>query len=242
MTDVAQFIPGEAGTGLLLLADHASNRVPDGVDLGIASHLMNEHIAVDIGVAPLAEAVAERLRCPAILARVSRLVVDLNRDPDDAAAVPALSDGYAIPGNADLHPEERQGRIDRFWKPYHALIAEKIEAIRPRMLFNLHSFTPQLASRPHEERPWEIGILYNLDERAARIAIAMLRERGIVTGDNQPYSGRGLNATMNRHAEASGLPYLGIEVRQDLISDDRGVQSWADRIAPVVAETARALA
>jgi len=47
---------------------------------------------------------------------------------------------------------------------------------------------------------------------------------------------------MNRHAESRGLPYLGIEVRQDLIGDRPGVELWADRLAPVIADVAAALA
>ena len=38
-----------------------------------------------------------------------------------------------------------------------------------------------------------------MDDRAARIAIPLLLAAGIVTGDNLPYSGRVLNASMNRH-------------------------------------------
>jgi predicted N-formylglutamate amidohydrolase len=87
------------------------------------------------------------------------------------------------------------------------------------------------------QRPWQIGILYNDDERAARHAIPLLEAAGIVTGDNEPYSGRVLNATMNAHAEAAGLPYLGIEVRQDLIGDADGVERWAGRLEPVIGAT-----
>ncbi len=92
------------------------------------------------------------------------------------------------------------------------------------------------------QRPWQIGILYNRDERAARIAIPLLEAAGIVTGDNEPYSGRVLNATMNRHGEAAGLPYLGIEVRQDEIGDAAGVARWATLLAPVIGATWDSLA
>jgi predicted N-formylglutamate amidohydrolase len=46
---------------------------------------------------------------------------------------------------------------------------------------------------------------------------------------------------MNMHAEANGLPYLGLEVRQDLIGSDAGVAEWADRLAPVIAAVAERL-
>jgi predicted N-formylglutamate amidohydrolase len=239
---VAELIEGEAGSPLLLVADHASNHVPDDIDLGIDPALLNEHIAVDIGIDPLSRIVAERLGCPAILARVSRLVIDLHRHEGELAAIPPVSDGHVIPGNTDLHAEGREARIARFHRPYHKLIEEAVERLKPAMLFTLHSFTRRLRTDPDGARPWEVGILYNKDERAARIAINLLRKAGIATGDNEPYSGKLLNATMDRHAEARGLPYLAIEVRQDLILDEAGVERWADILVPVIRETFDALA
>ena len=242
MIEAAEFIAGQAANRLLLIADHAANHVPDDVVLGAAPALLDDHIAIDIGVAPLTRALAERLGAAAVLARFSRLVVDLNRDADEENVIPARSDGHVILGNANLSAAERGARLARFWYPYHALIDERIETLQPALLGSIHSFTPQLASRPEEERPWQVGVLYNHDDRAARLAIPLLRERGIVTGDNEPYSGRALNATMNRHGEARGLPYLGLEVRQDLIATDHGVALWADRLGPIIGEVAAALA
>jgi predicted N-formylglutamate amidohydrolase len=37
--------------GFLIIGDHASNRIPDDIDLGIDLALLREHIAWDIGVA-----------------------------------------------------------------------------------------------------------------------------------------------------------------------------------------------
>lgn len=241
MMEVAEYLEGSRTSGLLLVADHASNHVPADIGLGIDEALLSEHIAVDIGIDALSRDIAARLGCPAILACVSRLVVDLHRRRDEPAAIPVSSDGYVIPGNARLDDEGRSERIRRFWDPYHALIDEKVEALRPKMLFTLHSFTPQLRTRLEEARPWQAGILYNQDDRAARLAIEKLRARGILTGDNEPYSGKLLNATMDRHAEARGLPYLAIEVRQDLILDPAGVAEWAALLAPVIAEVRDAL-
>jgi predicted N-formylglutamate amidohydrolase len=43
---------------------------------------------------------------------------------------------------------------------------------------------------------------------------------------------------MNRHAEARGLPYLGIEVRQDRIDTPEAQERWGDLIAEVAARVA----
>lgn len=235
MIEAGEFLPGDPASGLLLVADHASNHVPCDIDLGIDPALLDLHIAVDIGIDALSRDMCARLGSPAVLGRVSRLVVDLHRRPDEPGAIPAISDGHAIPGNAIDH-EARLARIARFWEPYHALIDAQVEVLRPRMLFTLHSFTPQLATKPEEARPWHVGILYNNDESTARRAIDALRTRGIPTGDNEPYSGKLLNATMDRHAEARGLPYLCIEVRQDLLLTPEGISHWAATLAPVIAE------
>lgn len=227
-------ISGASDSPFLLIGDHASNRVPAGVDLGIDAWLLSEHIAIDIGVAELGRALCAALACPGILGNVSRLVVDLNREEDAPHIIPIASDGHAIPGNAISH-EARLARIEHHWRPYHARIAAQITAQKPSLLISLHSFTPQLETRPEEARPWEVGILYNRDDRAARQAIPALEAAGVIVGDQLPYSGKLLNATMNHHGEGNGIAYLGIEMRQDLIGDAAGVARWCAVLAPVIA-------
>jgi predicted N-formylglutamate amidohydrolase len=222
MNPPAEIIEGNQ-RDILLLCDHASNAVPPDMDLGIAPELLDLHIAVDIGAAPLTRSLAAALGAPAILATVSRLVIDLHREPDHIALVPHRSDGHLIPGNDAVG---RAVRIARFHAPYHRLLATRIRAQRPKLILSIHSFTPRL-EHGGTDRPWEVGVLYNRDTRAAHSAIAFFRGEGIVTGDNEPYSGRLLNATLNRHAEAQGIPSIAIEVRNDLIRDRSDVQRWA---------------
>ena len=228
-----QDISGNPASAMLLIADHASNRLPAGVDLGVPASVMDEHVALDIGVAPLAASLCLDLACPAVLGGVSRLLIDLNREDHAPGLIPETSDGVIIPGNAGLTAADRAARIDRWWRPYHDRIADRISKDRPKLLISLHSFTPQLATSG-EKRPWQIGILYNQDERAARLALPLLEQAGIVAGDNLPYSGKVLNATMNLHGEGNGIAYLGIEVRQDLISNAEGISAWAGKLVPVI--------
>ena len=225
--------------GLLIIADHASAHVPEDIDLGIDPVLLRDHIAVDIGVAEVSRLVADQLGCTAVLGGISRLVIDLNREDDAPGLLPVMSDGHAIPGNrhADL-----ADRMIRFHHPYHHHIERVLDAMDSPFIFSVHSFTPRLASDPHQERPWDIGILYNEDDRAARIAIPLLEQAGLIVGDQLPYSGKLLNATMNRHAEANGIPYLGVEIRQDLIADELGQRRFAGILGPVVLECRNSLA
>lgn len=222
--------------GILVVSDHASNAVPADIDLGIDPALLDQHIAVDIGVGPIGAMMAERAGVAAFQGSVSRLVCDFNRDADAPGVVPIASDGHAIPGNA-LDQAGHQARLTRFFEPYHAALGRLLDEMPPALILSLHSFTPQLATSD-EPRPWHCGVLYNEDDRAARIAIALLAADVLIVGDQQPYSGRLLNATMNRHAEAEGRPYFGIEIRQDLIASQAGQAAWADRLVRICNEVA----
>ncbi|WP_428334030.1 N-formylglutamate amidohydrolase [Novosphingobium sp.] len=229
MNEAYELIGDTTPGGILIEADHASAHVPDGIDLGIDPALLNEHIAIDIGVAAISRILVQRPGFAAFLGNVSRLVCDYNRDEGPKVA-PGISDGHPIPGNA-LDANGYEQRLTQFYRPYHTALAELVATMKPSLILSLHSFTPRLQSRPNEQRPWHIGILYNQDRRGAALALDVLaREPGLVVGDQQPYSGTALNATMDRHAEAHGILYIGVEIRQDLIGDAAGQAQWADRM------------
>ncbi|KQM41480.1 N-formylglutamate amidohydrolase [Sphingomonas sp. Leaf10] len=232
MTD---HLPGR-DPSLLLLCDHASAYVPP--DMAIAPELLTLHIGVDIGAGPLTRALSASLDAPAILGTVSRLVIDLHRQSDHPGLIPTVSDGHAIPANIDA---DRIDRIARFHAPYHRAIREQVRRDRPCLIVAIHSFNPQLetAGAP---RPWHAGILYGRDDRAARIAIDFLRAQGIRTGDQEPYSGRLLNATLDRHADGQGIHSLSVEIRNDLIADPVGVASWCSILTDMVAAVRNGLA
>jgi predicted N-formylglutamate amidohydrolase len=223
--------------GIVLVADHASNTVPADIDLGIPAHLLHEHIALDIGTEAIAELLATDHGIPAHIAAVSRLVCDLNREETAPGLVPPESDGHPIPGNFGA---DRDARLARFHRPYHTALAQWLDAARPGLILSLHSFTPRLATSG-AARPWQVGVLYNQDDRAARIAIPMLAAEGLNVGDNLPYSGRDLNYTMNRHAEAEGRAYLGIELRQDLTQTRADHARWAALLAKIAQRVASQL-
>jgi predicted N-formylglutamate amidohydrolase len=230
------------GSGLLLLCDHASNGLPEGYAcLGLPPEAFNRHIAYDIGAAALTEALSARLQAPAILARYSRLLIDLNRGPDDPTLIMALSDGALIPGNHPLAEAERARRLALYHEPYHGAITDTLDAMLARGLrpgiVSVHSFTPVWRGR---SRPWHVGILWNRDGRMARPLLDGLRARGdLIVGDNEPYSGELEGDCLDRHGTRRNLPHVLIEIRQDLIDTEAGVALWAGRLGAVI-ETALA--
>ena len=234
MKDAFEILGSPKAGGVLAVCDHASNFVPKDIDLGINPALLEQHIAWDIGVAGVARYLVQLSDCCAYLATHSRLVVDLNRYPEDASAIPVKSDGIEISGNA-LDTAQRQARLDRYFHRYHKCLEQVLHSAPPALMLSIHSFTPRLETDPDGVRPWEVGILYNEYDAASLVAIHYLEGEGLVVGDQLPYSGKQLNATMNRHAEANEIPYVGIEIRQDLISDATG----QERFAAILAEMAQ---
>lgn len=237
MTDTPFEITGAARKGpWLITCDHASNRVPPEIangSLGLPEAEMNRHIAYDIGAAGVARHLGELLNAPVIASRFSRLVIDPNRGEDDPTLIMKLYDGTIIPQNRHIDHDERDRRLNSYYRPYHqayaALAAERPDPI----IVAIHSFTPRLRNRA--PRPWEIGILSAADRRFADPLLARLqKETDLTVGDNEPYLGHLPGDAIDRHALQHGRQNALIELRHDLIADSAGQAHWAARLAPIL--------
>jgi predicted N-formylglutamate amidohydrolase len=239
-------IAGALDGGALIICDHASNAIPpDYGALGLPREALDRHIAYDIGAADVTRTLAHLLGAPAVLSTYSRLVIDPNRGLEDPTLVMRYSDGAVVPGNAYIDAAEIARRSARFWAPYRQEIAGTIEAMiatgEPPALISIHSFTPIMRSLA---RPWKIGILWDRDDRIPKPLIeAMLAEPDLRTdevGDNEPYDGALAGDTIDEIATARGLSNALIEIRQDLIAEERNAITWAGRLAralrPIIAD------
>ncbi|MDX2103408.1 MAG: N-formylglutamate amidohydrolase [Alphaproteobacteria bacterium] len=228
-----QEYPGRAP--VVVLCDHAGRAVPQALGmLGVEAAAFDRHIAYDIGALSTARHLSRALGATLVASGYSRLVIDCNRCPAEASAMPVVSDGTPVPGNVGLEPEERAARIEGLFRPYHTAIARVLDGffargIRPAIL-SMHSCTPVMDGF---QRPWHIGILWGEDGRIAEPLLTALEAEGdLVVGDNLPYSGRHpAGFTVPTHAVAAKLPHVTFEIRQDLISDEAGCEAWADRLA-----------
>jgi predicted N-formylglutamate amidohydrolase len=229
----------------LLVCDHASNVVPSALDdLGLDETALGRHIAVDIGAGEMTRRLSARLDATAVVAAYSRLVIDNNRYLDDPTSIPEISDGTIVPGNRDLAEADRQARVDQLFQPYHDAIAAELKALgwgdgAIPALISVHSFTPFFKG---VERPWHVGLLWNRDRRiAAPLLEALSANRGVIVGENVPYSARDpYGYTVAEHADIHHLPNILIEIRQDLIDTHHGVETWVgilgDALTRVLAE------
>jgi len=228
---------GDSELPMLLVCDHASRRFPVSLgDLGLDPALRRCHLAWDIGAGALTRLLAQRLGASAVLQRYSRLVIDCNRQLLDPGAFLEFGDGVIIPGNRNLDDQQKQARASEIYWPYHYAVAEELVRLRqrpsPPAVYAIHSFTPVLNG---VSRHWEIGVLWDKDQRIAMPMIDALRAQGYDVGDNEPYSGKApQDFTIDHHAESAGLPHVGIEIRQDLIADQEGIKRIADEMVPVI--------
>jgi predicted N-formylglutamate amidohydrolase len=229
----------------LLTSDHYGRAVPRALgDLGLPASEYERHIAWDVGIAGVANALSKQLDAHLIAQRYSRLVIDCNRPPAAASSIPRISEATVIAGNEGLAREATEARRAAIFDPYHRRIDEVIDRrLRdhvPTVLVSLHSFTPVYAG---VARPWHIGTLYHRDTRLPPLLLKHLRaEPDLVVGDNEPYAvSDETDYTIPVHGERRGLMNTGIEIRQDLITGPAGQKSWAERLARIFGEIETAL-
>ena len=179
----------------------------------------------------LTRRLAALLSAPAVLAGFSRLLIDPNRGEDDPTLIRQLYDGTVVPGNYPLTADEREPPAGALLPPLPRCdrstgrIGGRAKRARRRSSSRVHSFTPVMGG---QVRPWHVGMLWDMDHRAAWPLIEMLAEdHALVVGDNEPYDGALRGDTMFRHAIVSGFAHALIEVRQDLIADEAGAADWA---------------
>ncbi|MEJ0023798.1 MAG: N-formylglutamate amidohydrolase [Alphaproteobacteria bacterium] len=233
----------DGGSPFVLLGDHAGNVIPPSLfDLGVSATDLTRHIAWDIGVAGVGTALSKRLDAPFVRQRYSRLVIDCNRALDSNGLIVEVSDGTPVPGNVGLTSAQRQARIADIHTPYHQSIAALLAARRQRamrtLLVSVHSFTPALGDGV--KRPWQVGVLHRGDSRYAHNVYDALQPIfGHEVGDNQPYAMDGIDFTIPLHADAYGFEYVEIEIRQDLIGDEKGQADMAALLAPLLVSAAR---
>jgi predicted N-formylglutamate amidohydrolase len=236
-------IPGTGRSSFIVLADHAGARIPRKLaNLGLPPAELVRHIAWDIGVLGVARQVAEAIEAPLLAQNYSRLVIDCNRDPKVPSSIAPISETREIPGNQDLTTVEIAARRAEIFDPYHRRITQIIDARlaagQPTIVVAQHTMTDVYKG---VRREMHAAILYNRDRRFAGLMLQILRrEAGLIVADNEPYFvSDATDYTIPHHAEARALPYVEIEIRQDLVRDEAGQREWAARIARALKDAER---
>lgn len=157
MTDLYEFHSGRVP--LLVSIPHAGTNIPDTI-FGRFSNAGKKLPDTDWFVPRLYEFVKE-LGAHLIVANFSRYIIDLNRPPDDQSLyeddkatglVPKiLFDGSPLYAAEEPFSEEDiNGRMETYWRPYHAKLTEVITQIKEEhgyaLLYDAHSIASRI---PH---------------------------------------------------------------------------------------------
>jgi predicted N-formylglutamate amidohydrolase len=232
-----EIVNEQGRSDLVLVCDHASNRVPACLNkLGLNDAQLADHIGWDPGAAGVARLLAQQLDAPLLLSGYSRLVIDCNRPLASSELIPEQSAGVVIPGNQHLSAKAREERIQNLFIPYHQAIENLLDKRRdenpqrPLIFLSIHSFTPFLFN---QQRQWHIGVSHKSDDRFAKhLYSALLQQGDIIVGFNEPYPIEdAFDYSIPTHGEARGLPSAMIEIRQDGLKTQAGIEGWAERIA-----------
>ncbi len=213
---------------LLLLCDHASNRLPSGLG-DVPEEILSDHYGWDIGALGVARVVARELSAGLVRSNFSRLVIDPNRG---LAAKDLIRQDLGLEMNAAIDAHERQRRISSFYEPYHRAIDDVLDADGEILgVIAIHTFTPMLEG---VRRKWDAGLIYDVgrgeDVVCAEFLMAFLRGEGLCVGDNEPYPPLAGDSLM-RHGGGRGIVGVGIEVRNDLAGEGKMQQEWGVRLA-----------
>ena len=217
---------------VVLLCEHAGREIPQKLDnLGVSNEVLNSHRGWDIGAEAVARQLADRLQAPLILQRYSRLVIDCNRPFDTPDSIPPHSFGEQIPANLNLTAPERVARQSEIVVPLNAAIEHMLDRVPRRLAVSIHSFTPHVAG---EARPWHAGFLTRADQATGRAVIdhILASRPDLQLALNQPYQIDGDSDWFIPHfVEPRGLAHALVEIRNDLIRDEKGAADWAQLLA-----------
>ena len=224
---------------LLIIADHASNYIPNKYsNLGLTKKDILSHKAYDPGVKDLAINLSNKLNSQLVLGEYSRLLIDYNRDVNDPTLISAISDRKLILENKKITKQERIYRIKNMYRPYHEKIKKKILEKKINVIISLHSFNPIFKGK---KRSLKYGILSNRDRRLSDKIISELRKRRNIVGDNEPYKGSLIGDTLYKHALRRGIHHSLIEIRNDLLTNVKKIDQVSNLMYRVINKSIKSL-
>lgn len=247
---------------LVLLSVHEGDFIPkslhdaQGRPLGIADPAdLERHIAIDHGIREVTRLVAEAMQAHVFRATHSRLVVDINRFPDEPDCVAPVADGTDIPLNRALSAAARKNRLSTYFNPavdgLKAFIAGvAAESGAEPFVICMHSFARVLAEDPDNPKKQDVCV-FSYPEfgplPTVEAFVRSLREQqpGLLVGYNDPFSAKtpGLRTPPDDNRLASPISFhaviarnnvpnhFALEICQDLISDSAGQIRMADAVA-----------
>ncbi len=198
---------------VVVSCEHGGNTVPRRYAhlFAAAGRTLESHRGWDPGALDLARRLARRLAAPLHASRITRLLVELNRSPQNSHVFSEFS--------RPLGPEERARVLERYYFPYRWSVEDRIaDLIRggQRVVHvSVHSFTPRFRG---VIRRADVGLLYD-PSRPLELELCTAMQRAVRQEDprlivrrNYPYRGDTDGLTTFLRARFPPRRYLGIEL------------------------------
>ncbi len=247
--EIYRFLPGKSP--LLVSIPHAGSYVPDAIQARL-TETARTLPDTDWHVDQLYD-FAQELGASCLIATHSRLVIDLNRPPDDTALYQGPTTGLVPDTLFDGSPVYREGqtpdaaeraeRLVRYHQPYHERLMLELTERRERyghaLLFDAHSIRSEVP-RLFEGRLPE----FNLGSNEGNSATPDLERQAFAVCQASAYSavlnGRFKGGYITRHygVPAAGVHALQLELAQSTYMDEtppwRFREALAERLRPVL--------
>ncbi|WP_405915271.1 N-formylglutamate amidohydrolase [Streptomyces sp. NBC_00728] len=237
--DSFAFLPGAVHSPVILHVPHSSREIPASVRAGILlddAELAGEldHIT-DAYTAELASAAAEAagLRPWRFVNRLSRLVVDPERFPDEREEMLAAGMGVVYTRTSHRAPlraadTDQRPLIDRWFHPYAramtAAVADRLAATGRAVIIDVHSYpTARLPYELHGDGP-RPPICLGTDSFHTPPELVTLAEKAFAglggVGIDSPFSGA--YVPLRHYEREPGVAALMVEIRRDTYMKEPG--------------------
>ena len=249
MNEVFDFVPGT--TPVLISVPHAGTNIP----AEMAARMTTE--ALDLPDTdwhiPLLYDFAQQLGAGLLVAKNSRYVIDLNRDPSGKPLYPGADNTELVPlttFNRDtvyrsgLGPDDDEvaQRVARYWRPYHDTLAGELDALKARhgiaVLWDAHSI-PSIVPRFFSGKLPDLNLGSAKGASAAPDLIAAVtRVFQTTNAFSSVLDGRFTGGYITRRfgQPQSGTHALQLELGQACYMDESPPYRWdAQRAAPLKA-------
>ena len=197
----------------VITCEHATNFVPT-LYSKLFEHnveVLCSHSGYDIGALDFAHYLSRKLNATLFVGEVSRLLIELNRSPENREIWSRYSE---VLGN-----DEKEQLMERYYHFYRDSVEAYIEralALGLRVLhISVHTFTPVLNDVPREV---DIGILFDpersLETNFAQKWLNQLSKQNphLILRPNEPYHGTDDGFTSYLRKQFANEVYAGIEI------------------------------
>jgi len=219
--------PASSGIRFLVSCEHASNAIPAPYEEAFAAvrPLLDSHEGYDAGALQMGHELARALGAPLFAGKASRLLIDLNRSPDNAGLYSAASRA--------LDDAARRRIRDEHYLPYRQGVQNTVErwlAAGERVIhLSSHSFTPELDGVVREA---DLGLLYD-PAREGEVTLCRAWQEALAeiaptlrVRSNYPYTGTSDGLTTALRRLFPGDRYLGIEIELNQALVFAGRRHW----------------